>query len=455
MSTKRRCTPRAARGAGLPVLPSGAMRPATPSAALAVRPRGPLDARLRVPGSRSITNRALVAAALAEGESVLERVGWSDDTRVMRHALAALGAGIEGEGDAWTVRGTGGRLRAPPRTLDVGASGTAARFLTAVCALADGPVVLDGSARMRERPIAELVEALDALGAKGAVLGRAGCPPVRMEGGGIAGGTTRVDARRSGQGVSGILLAAPYAARDVELRFEGGVLVSRPFVDLTLQVMRAFGAEAGFTEDGGGVRARAGVPYRARRYAVEPDAQSALYPLAAAAVAGGRVVVTGIPAASRQTDLAALDVLAAMGCRVTRHPDAVEVTGPAAGARLVGVDVDMNAIPDAVLALAVVALFADGPSTFRNVAHMRVKESDRLAALERELTRLGARAEAAGDALRVEPGPLRGAVIETYDDHRMAMAFALAGLRIPGVAIQDPGCVSKTWPDYFRALEGL
>jgi 3-phosphoshikimate 1-carboxyvinyltransferase len=420
---------------------------------LPIRPRGAVDASLRVPGSRSITNRALVAAALAHGESRLAGAGDSDDTRVMRRGLCALGVQIASDADAWRVRGSGGCLRAAGQTLNVGASGTTARFLTAAAALADAAVVIDGTARMRERPIAELVQALGALGAKGAALGPGGCPPVRMEGGGIAGGTARIDARRSSQFVSAILLAAPCAARDVELRFVEGVVVSRPFVELTVEVMAAFGAEAGFVD--GGVRVRAGRGYEARDYAVEPDAQSAVYAFVAAAITGGRVRVEGIPAHSRQTDLRVLETLAAMGCRVVRHADAVELFGPAPGVALRAVDVDMNAIPDAVLAVAVAALFADGASRLRNIANLRIKETDRLAALERELGRLGARAEVGADWLRIEPRPLAGAVIETYDDHRMAMAFALAGLRVPGVAIRDPDCVSKTWPGYFEALERL
>lgn len=417
-----------------------------------VRPRGPLDARLRPPGSRSIANRALVAAALAEGTSRLAGVTESDDTRAMREGLGALGVAVEAGPEAWTVRGTGGRLHAPPGVLDVGASGTTARFLTAVATLADGPVVVDGTARMRERPIEALARALRDLGAPAEVQGHGGCPPVRVAGGGLPGGRARVDARRSSQYVSGILLAAPRAARDVELELVDGVLVSRPFVDLTLEVMAAFGADAGWTD--GGLRVRAGVGYAPRDYAVEPDAQAAVYAFAAAAIAGGRVRVEGIPATSRQTDLRLLDVLAAMGCRVTREADAV-VVERAPEAALAGREVKGGDIPDAVLALAVVALFAEGPTTVREIGHLRIKESDRLAALETELRRLGARAEAGPDWLRIEPAPLHGAVVETYDDHRMAMSFALAGLRVPGVAIRDPGCVAKTWPGFFAALEAL
>ncbi len=416
-----------------------------------VRPRGPLDARIRVPGSRSITNRALLCAGLARGTSRLQGGGPGDDTEAMRAGLRALGVAIDEEGSTWRVEGAGGRLRAPSAPLDVRMSGTTARFLTAAATLAPGPVAVDGAPRMRERPIADLTDALNRLGARAQALGRGGCPPVRLAGGGLRGGEATIDASRSSQYVSGILMAAPYARQDVTLRFEGGVLISRPFAELTVEVMRAFGAEVELADDHAWVRA--GRPYAATAYAIEPDAQSAVYAFAAAAIAGGRVVVEGIPAGSQQTDLRLLEVLERMGCRVAREPEAVVVEGPAEGLR--GVDVDMNAMPDAVLALAVVAAFAEGPSRLRNIANLRIKESDRLAALETELRRLGAGARAEADALAIEPGPLQGARIATYDDHRMAMSFALAGLRVPGVEIEDPGCVAKTWPDYFAALERL
>jgi 3-phosphoshikimate 1-carboxyvinyltransferase len=419
---------------------------------LPIAPRGALDASVRVPGSKSLTNRALVAAALAEGESLLEGGLRSDDTAVMLDSLRALGCPIEAGGERWRVAGCAGKLASPAGPLFTGNSGTTARFLTAAATLAAGPVVIDGSPRMRERPIADLVDALVALGARVRVLGERGCPPVRVEGGGIPGGRAEIDASRSSQYVSAVLLAAPFARDGVELAFRGGALVSRPYVELTLELMRAFGARAEWTA-AGGLRVPPGHPYRGRRYAIEPDASAAVYPLCAAAIAGGRVRVAGFPPGSIQADLAILPILERMGCRVARRDDALEVEGPKDGLR--GVDVDMNALPDAALALAVVALFAEGPTRIRNVANLRIKETDRLAALEQELCKLGATARSGKDFLEIVPGPARPAAIDTYDDHRMAMAFALAGLRIPGVAIRDPGCVSKTWPEYFSMLERL
>jgi 3-phosphoshikimate 1-carboxyvinyltransferase len=419
---------------------------------LPIRPRGALAAVVRVPGSKSLTNRALVAAALASGESHLEGGLRSDDTTVMIEALRALGCAIELGAEAWRVRGLAGKLASPAAPLFAGNSGTTARFLTAAATLADGPVVIDGTARMRERPIGDLVDALVQLGARVRVTGRDGCPPVRVEGGGLPGGRALIDASRSSQYVSAVLLAAPWAPAGVELAFRDGKLVSRPYVELTLQLVRAFGAVAGWSDDGG-LRVEPGHPYRGRRYAIEPDASAAVYPLCAAAIAGGHVRVVGLPADSIQADLAILPILERMGCRVARGPQGLEVAGPAG--RLRGVDVDMNALPDAALALAVVALFAEGPTRIRNVANLRIKETDRLAALEQELRKLGATARAGSDFLEIVPGPPRPAEIDTYADHRMAMAFALAGLRIPGVAIRDPGCVSKTWPEYFSLLEAL
>jgi 3-phosphoshikimate 1-carboxyvinyltransferase len=419
---------------------------------LPIRPRGRLDARVRPPGSRSLTNRALLAAALAEGESVLAGATESDDALAMREGLRALGVPIAVTDAAWLVHGCAGRLPARGHVdVNVRASGTTARFLTAAAALASAgaEVVLDGTARMRERPIGDLTAALAALGADVEALGPGGCPPVRVRGGGLAGGSIEIDARRSSQYVSGVLLAAPCAARDVELSLREGRLVSRPFVDLTLQVMGEFGAEADWTASGGLHVVRGG--YRGRRYPIEPDAQAAVYAFAAAALTGGRVVVEGIGPASRQPDLRILEVFEQMGCAVRREPQAIELR--AEPGKLTGVTCDGDPMPDAVLALAVVALFAKGPTEIRNVANLRIKETDRLAALETEIRRLGGHAEAGPDWLRVEPRPLHGAAIETYADHRMAMSFALAGLAVPGVAIRDPGCVAKTWPGFFEALD--
>lgn len=417
-----------------------------------VEVRGPLSASVRVPGSKSLSNRAVLLAGLAEGESELDGVLDSDDLQVMGRALRALGAGIEISGERWTVRGVGGRPSALSAPLDVHASGTAARFLTATLALVPGTSTLDGVARMRQRPIEALCSSLRALGVDVIAEGPNGCPPVRCHGGKPFGGTTEVDATGSSQYVSALLQIGPYAARPLVVQLKDGALASRPYVEVTLQVMRAFGAEAGFAADGS-LWVTPGRGYRGRAYTIEPDASTAAYFFAAAAIAGGRVRVEQLAGSSAQSDMGFLTVLERMGCTVTRAADGVTVQAPSAG--LSAFDVDMNAMPDAVLAAAVTALFANGTSRIRNVAHLRIKESDRLAALQTELRKLGASAQADDSSLTITPGTLHGADIATYDDHRVAMSFALAGLRVPGVRILDPECVSKSWPGYFAALDRL
>ena len=425
---------------------------------LEITPRGPVDGRPRVPGSKSITNRALLLAALADGDSVLRGGLHSDDTVVMRQALDAMGIPLREETGVhdeplWHVGGRGGRFDAPGHPLDCGNSGTTVRFLTAALTLADAPITVDGNARMRERPISDLVAALRALGAELTLEGVDECPPVRLHGGGLPGGRAIIDGSRSSQYVSAVLQAAPYAASDVELDFKDGVVVSRPYIDLTLEVMREFGAEADWTSEAS-LRVTAGRCYAARDFVIEPDASSAAYPFAAAAIAGGRVTVDGVRPDSHQADFKILGLLERMGCRVERDGDSVTLTGPEGQLRALG-RVDMNDFPDAVLAYAVVCAFADGPTTIEDVYNLRIKETDRLDALETELQKLGVTARAGHDSLHIEPGPMHGAEIETYDDHRMAMSFALAGLRVPGVVILDPGCVSKTWPGFFAAFDAL
>lgn len=413
-----------------------------------VRPRRIRDASVRPPGSKSITNRALAAAALAEGESLIAGALRSGDTEAMAGCLRRMGVHIEEAPDAGLrVRSTG-RLRGGVR-LDARASGTTARFITAAAALADGPCVIDGSPRMRERPIGELVDALRALGA-GVEADRGGrYPPVRTAGGGLAGGRAAVDGSRSSQFISAVLLSAPRAGRTVTLDLAGG-LVSRPYLDTTLEVMAAFGAGARWL-DRRTIEAAAG-GYRPASFTVEADASAAVYPWTAAAVTGASVTVTGIDPASTQADMAALGVLERMGCRIRAGAGGITVAG---ASPLRGVEADLNDCPDASLGLAVAAAFASGPSRFTNLANLRIKETDRLAALETELNRMGARASAGGDWIAVRPGPLRPARIRTYDDHRMAMSFAVAGLVQPGILIEDPGCTAKTWPGFFGMLESL
>jgi 3-phosphoshikimate 1-carboxyvinyltransferase len=428
------------------------------SKGLMIRPRGPIDANPLVPGSKSITNRVLPIAFLAEGRSELTGCLVSDDTRVMCDAVRALGGGVDVDGNKFCVEGHGPNFPPASAPLYIQNSGTSARFLTAVMTLGAGPVVVDGNERMRERPISHLRDALEGLGAQLEILGKNECPPVKVMGGGLPGGSVYMDASASSQYVSAVLMVAPYAREDVQIHFLGAI-VSRPYIDLTLEVMAAFGVEARWGAAEGEIGdntllVKAGQQYQPRNYHVEADASSAVYPLCAAAITGGRVQIDGIPADSIQADLAILDLLEAMGCRVQRGPDSIELIGPKKGLRSLG-EVNMNDSPDAALAYAVVSLFADGPTVIKDIWNLKIKETDRLAALETELCRMGGRAEAGENWLRIQPGPLHDAEIETYDDHRIAMSFSLAGLRVPGITIKDPGCVSKTWPEYFDVLEEM
>lgn len=408
----------------------------------------PLEAVVRPPGSKSITNRALVVAALATGGvSRIEDPLDATDTSVMRRALRSFGVMIDDVDDPWLVLGTGGRLKTPAGIVDVGASGTTARFITALAALVGGTTRIDGTERMRERPIGELTDALEVLGVHVETAG--GFPPVTVTGGRLSGGLVAVDASRSSQFVSALLMVAPLA--EAALTVEARSLVSAPYVETTVEVMRAFGGQVETIEPGRWRVAPGG--YRPSHVEIEADASAAVYPLVAAAVLGGVVTIEGIPTASTQADLAALDVLAAMGCEVHREESRIHLAGPSRALR--GVDVDMNPAPDAVLGLAIACLFAQEPSRLRNVGTLRLKETDRLEALVTEIRRVGGDARVEGDDLVVVPGDIRPARVHTYDDHRMAMAFSLIGLARPGIEILDPGCVEKTWPGYFDMLAAL
>lgn len=416
-----------------------------------IQPVGqPVHGTIRPPGSKSLTNRALIIAALARKSSTLQNVLHSDDTRVMLDSLRRLGIRVTGERDGADLRvaGCGGRIPVAKADLWLENSGTSIRFLTAVCALGSGEFRLDGNARMRERPIEPLVAALRSWGVDVACELGTGCPPVVVHAAGLPEGAIEVAGSLSSQYLSALLMAAPCAAGPAEMRVVGE-LVSRPYVDMTLAVMRVFGAD--IDEPAPHVFRISGTGYGGRDYSIEPDASAASYFLAAAAVTGGDVTVSGLSRNSLQGDVAFADVLERMGCRVTWLPDGVRVQG----GPLRGIDVDMNAISDTAQTLAAVAPFAEGPTRIRNVAHMRHKETDRVAALVTELSRLGLRAEEHPDGLTIHPGPMRPAVIETYDDHRMAMSFAVLGLRQPGITISDPGCTSKTYPRFFEDLERL
>ncbi len=410
----------------------------------------PVVGSIRPPGSKSITNRALVVAALADGTTTLTGVLDSRDTEVMIDSLQRLGIQVAHERASHraVVTGAGGRIPAREADLWLENSGTSIRFLTAMCALGSGHYRLDGNTRMRERPIGDLLRSLRSFGIDARSELGTDCPPVLLEATGLNGGVTTVKADVSSQFLSAILMAAPAARETVEIRL-AGELVSVPYVIMTLDVMAAFGvlADRGMP----GVYRIAPQTYRARTYDIEPDASAASYFFATAAVTGGTVTVEGLSANALQGDVRFADALEQMGCKVVRKPDALTVTGGA----LRGVDIDMNAISDTAQTLACVAPFADGPTRIRNVKHMRFKETDRVAAVVTELKRLGLRADEHEDGMTIYPGPVRPATVATYDDHRMAMSFAVLGLRAPGVVIADPGCTAKTYPKYFDDLDLL
>lgn len=406
----------------------------------------PPRTRVRVPGSKSITNRALVCAALAEGVSTIRNPSDSDDTALMVNALDQLGVFTQRGPDAWRVHGTGGRLHAPKFPIPVGNAGTTLRFLLSLAAVAPGTTAFEADGRMGERPQEPLLEALRTLGAEAVREGRAARFSVR--GGPVPGGSVRLRADRSSQFLSSLLLAAAAMPEGIHLTAEGEI-VSAPFLRMTAEVMRAFGVEvrsggAGFTVDPGS-------RYRAAEYTIEPDASGASYFFAAAALAAGEVEVAGVQEGSLQGDAGFVRVLEGMGAAVAVSADGVRVSG----GPLKGADVDMREMPDVVPTLAVTALFAEGRTVIRNVAHLRHKESDRLAALAGELAKLGADVRAGEDGLAIEPRPLHGAALDTFEDHRLAMSFALAGLKVPGVGIENPDCVRKSFPGFWREFESL
>ncbi len=429
-------------------------------AEIAISPvSAPLQAEVRVPGSKSLTNRALLVAALAAGRTRLTHALASDDSRYFIGALQQLGFTVDVNLDETTVEveGRGGHIPAERAALFIGNAGTAARFLTALLTLGHGTYLLDGEPRMRQRPIGDLALALGQLGARVEAAegqhpddSRRLAPPLRVDATGLPGGRCQVAGDISSQFLSGLLMVAPYAQTPVTIEVEGP-LFSRPYVDMTLRLM----AEFGVTVERDGYRTFRVPPSRYRAqlaYAIEPDASAASYFFAAPAVVGGQVRVAGLSRRSAQGDVGFVDVLARLGCEVREGPGWIEVAR-ALDRPLTGIDVDMSDIPDTAMTLAAVAPFATSATRIRGIESARMKESDRVAATVTELRRLGVEVEEHTDGLTIHPATgMHGAAIHTYNDHRIAMAFALVGLRVPGVIIRDPGCVAKTFPTFFEVL---
>ena len=414
--------------------------------------RKPLDTTIEVPGSKSYTNRALLVAALARGVSTVTGALFSDDTYYMCNALQKLGVEIDPDEKRATfdVPGNGGDIPVSGAELYIGNSGTTSRSLTAYVSLGHGTFVIDGDEPMRRgRPISDLLDALTQMGVSAHSQFDNGHLPVIIEANGLDGGKTRLDVSKSSQFLTALLLIAPCAKSGMEIEVVGARKM--PYIDITLAVMEAFGVQV-VNEDYKYFRIKGGQHYQPRVYNVEPDASSASYFFAAAALTGGRVTVPYLHLDSTQGDIQFVQVLEQMGCQVTVSDVGITVNGPQ---QLRGIDVDMRAISDTALTLAAIAPFADSKVTIRNIEHTRWQETDRIHAMVTELRKLGVPVVEHQDGLEVSPAPITPTAIDTYDDHRMAMAFALVGLKVPGIRINDPECVSKTFPNYFEVLEQL
>ncbi len=414
-----------------------------------VKPLIHYDAVVTIPGSKSYTHRALILSSLADGESILINALRCEDTEHTTQALMKFGVEVFWESDRVRVLGKGGKFEGTDEGINVGHSGTSMRFLTALASLKKGTTLLDGSERLRERPMGELLNGLGELGVKAYSQKGDDCPPVIVDSRGLKGGTARINGRESSQFVSGLLMVAPYALRDVHIEVTGP-LSSKPYVDITRDVMSAFGVEIqnqGYSS----FFVKAGQRYLPQQYRIEGDASNASHFFSAAAVCRGRVKVKGLNPVSIQGDIGFLEILERMGCRVTRGSNWIEVLR----GELHGIEIDMNEVPDLVPTLAVTAAFAQGKTVIRNIGHLRLKESDRIHALAVELSKMGIRVEEEEEGLEIEGGKPHGAEIETYDDHRMAMSFAIAGLAVSGVKIKGERCVDKSFPGFWKALQEL
>jgi 3-phosphoshikimate 1-carboxyvinyltransferase len=414
----------------------------------APRASAPLSATVALPGSKSQTARALLLAALADGRSAVRRPLRSRDTELMAAALRVLGVPVTDDGEDWVVDGVAGPLTPTGTAVDVGNAGTVARFLPPVAALATGPVTFDGDPRVRERPLGPLLLALRGLGADLSTV--TGLPLTVRGSGSVRGGAVDVDASLSSQFISGLLLTAPRFDEGVRVRHVGGRLPSAPHLGMTVDALRSAGAVVDDSTPGTWIVEPG--PLRARDAAVEPDLSTAAAYLAAPLVAGGSVTVTDWPADTRQPGAVLPDLLAAMGGVVTRTATSVTVS---AGGGLHGIDADLGDAPELTMVLTALAALADSPSRFSGVAHIRVQETDRLAALAKELTRAGGDVTELPDGIEVRPRPLSGAVLSSYDDHRVAMAWAVLGLGVDGIEVDDIATTRKTVPDFVGSWHRL
>jgi 3-phosphoshikimate 1-carboxyvinyltransferase len=409
-----------------------------------------LNCELALPGSKSVTARATIMASLAQGVSRIANPAVCEDIDRLNAALRSIGVGIrtvsDSRGSYLEIGGCGGRIPANEGSLFVGDSGTAMRFLTALCALGYGRFRIDGTERMRQRPVGALADALNHLGAQ--VSAPDSCPPVTVKACGLRGGSVTVDCSQSSQFLSAILLIASYAKERVTLRARDPVSV--PYIEMTVSVMNSFGVEVKHPEPG--VFTVSPSAYRASDFVVEADASSASYFFAAAAIVPGRVTISNLSLHGLQGDARFIEILRQMGAEVVAKDGRVTVTGTG---HLRGIDVDMRDTPDLVPALSVVAPFADSPTTIRAIGHLRLKESDRIESICGGLTRVGAKNESGPDWIKIFPGALRGARIRTRSDHRIALAFSVLGLKVPEIVIDGCECVRKSFPDFYKFLSTL
>lgn len=413
-----------------------------------IKPLPKCAAVVSIPGSKSYTHRALITSALARGESFLKNALKSEDTIYTAQGLERMGIKITWEKEGVKVEGSGGLLKKGKINIYLNNSGTSMRLLTGLAALREGQTYLDGSDRMRARPMGELLRALTMLKVKAYAAKNNGSPPIVIESQGLAGGKVVIKGTESSQFLSALLLISPYAQKDMTIEVEGA-LASKPYIDMTREVMSAFGVQV--EGDLPLFFIPRGQRYLPQNYLIEGDASNASYFWAAAAITKGKVEVNNLRLDSAQGDLKFLDLLKRMGCQIRPRQKGIEVQGGS----LEGIEADLNSMPDVVPTLAVVAAFAAGETTLYNIGHLRFKESDRLKAVATELNKMGIKVEEGQDWLKIKGGLPQGTEIETYGDHRIAMSFAIAGLVIPGVKIKGEECVAKSFPDFWEKLMGL
>jgi len=414
-----------------------------------IRPAKIKNCEISVPGSKSFTHRFLVASALSDGICRIDNALKSEDTLITISALQQMGIKIDPDDNRFIVCGANGEFKHTKEPVFLGNSGTSMRLLTAIASLGKGKYVFTGTERMKERPIQDLLDALIQMGASAHSINNNGCPPVAIKGGDLKGGKISINCETSSQFLSAILLTAPFAEQGLEINVTKGP-VSRPYIDMTVDVMEKFGIEI-IRDEYNHFKVQEGQKYQAGSYLVEPDCSQAGYFWGAAAITGACIKVKGITINSHQGDVHFARLLEEMGCKVLHEKDGISITG----GLLSAIETDMSDMPDMVPTLAIVSAFAGGTTVIKNVTHLKAKESDRLTSVANELSKMGIEAKLTDTGLSIKGGVPHGAVISTYNDHRIAMSFAMAGLRVPGIFIKGEKCVKKSFPDFWNVINGL